>query len=145
MTSSAFDRSPSVLSQRQATPVRLRRAASDCRDAEINQDHHPPTLQALTQEHAVKLQNAGYSVAQGVLALQQSAPRSGSRSVASAQVAAEVCTLEEMARSIFGEEAQIWLRQAHPLLGGDTPASLMLAPCGRVKVRRLLKAYEDAS
>lgn len=142
MTFNAFDGPPSVIGASQAVPARFHRSTPGHQHAGRHHQDQPESLQALAQEYADKLGRAGYTVSQGVFALQQPANRADPRSASSAQVAADVRALEDMARTVFGERAEQWLRQPHPLLGGDTPASLMLAPCGRSKVRQLLKAYE---
>ncbi len=104
-----------------------------------------PRLQSLAQEYAAKLRQAGYSVAQGVAALQQSGKSVAARPAAAAGVAAEIRELEAMARGVFGADVDHWLRQPNHLLGGHTPASMMFAPTGRSKVRQLLKAYALAA
>lgn len=100
-----------------------------------------PHLQSLAQEYADKLRQAGYSVAQGVTALQQAENNVAMSSAAAAGVATEIRELEAMARTVFGTDVEHWLRQPNHLLGGHTPASMMFAPSGRSKVRQLLKAY----
>lgn len=105
----------------------------------------PEPLQALAREYAARLRDAGYSVAQGIMALQHPAHGPNSHGAGSTHVAAEIRELEDLARGVLGADAAQWLKQPHALLCGNTPASLMLAPCGRKKVRQLLKAYELAA
>ena len=104
-----------------------------------------PHLQSLAQEYTAKLRQAGYSVAQGVTALQQPVNSVATRPAAAANVAAEIGELEAVARTVFGDDVEHWLKHPNHLLGGHTPASLMFAPTGRTKVRQLLKAYAFAA
>lgn len=103
------------------------------------------SLQLLAQEYSAKLQQAGYSVMQGITALQQAEGSGVRKTAASTAVAAEIQALEDVAHKVFGGDAAHWLLQPNHLLGGHTPKSLMLAPSGRAKVQQLLKAYALAA
>lgn len=124
---------------------RLNRWARESDPALRSRTGAQPHLQSLAQEYAAKLRHAGYSVAQGVAALQQSGKSVAARPAAAAGVAAEIRELEAMARTVFGADVDHWLRQPNHLLGGHTPASMMFAPTGRSKVRQLLTAYALAA
>ena len=124
---------------------RLNRWARESDPALRSRTGAQPHLQSLAQEYAAKLRQAGYSVAQGVAALQQSGKSVVARPAAAAGVAAEIRELEAMARTVFGADVDRWLQQPNHLLGGHTPASMMFAPTGRSKVRQLLKAYALAA
>lgn len=128
-----------------AAPWPFHQAARSTAPAGPRRQGAPRNLEMLAQDYAARLREAGYSVAQGVAAMGRVGNATSPQYGAPSNVQSEIQALEAMAQSVFGTDCADWLRQPNPLLGGHTPASLMLAPCGRLKVRQLLKAYELAA
>lgn len=116
-------------------------------------------LKTLADAYARKLQAAGFSVAEGLAALkpyanvrlQRDTPPPAAAPVATpapregraprGSVAHGVEALHTRAAQVLGEDAQRWMRRAHPLLGGQAPLQVASTPQGVEKVQALLAAY----
>ncbi|TPG22152.1 antitoxin Xre/MbcA/ParS toxin-binding domain-containing protein [Variovorax guangxiensis] len=100
-------------------------------------------LDELAREYAEKLRAGGFSIVDGVAAIDRRRPR-GNAAIGQPNNPQGHTRIQVMAQQIFGQGWSDWLEEPCALLGGECPAQLILTQTGRSRVQALLRAYEIA-
>lgn len=142
----------------EALEAEIARLTQERRDLERQQQQlRVDGLRNLVDDFAQKLDAAGFSLQDGIEALQvraRPAPPPVDQPVRhsvikpapfvtapKSQPRPPMDAVHLRAQSVLGSDAIDWLKRAHPLLGGMTPAQMATTPRGEEKVLALLAAY----
>ncbi len=140
----------------EALEAQIARLTQERKDLERQQQRlRVDELKALADAYAAQLKAAGFSIEEGIQALQPHRPAAQPPApprhqairpapfvtAPKSQPRPPMDTVHLRAQSVLGSDAIDWLRRPHALLGGMTPSQMADTPQGEEKVLALLTAY----